>query len=284
VSLDRASTDGTAPAPRRSPLRGRSRRCVFLGYHSITDDGPPYLSLRPRTFERQLDLLLAAGFRSGNRAILERIVSGGRPPGRHAFLTFDDGFADTATAALPLMSERALTGMAFVLPGHLASGAPLDWPEVAGEAQRRPSLMRSMDWPMLESLIEAGWEVGSHTMSHARLTNLPDEALAQELLDSRRAIEARLGCCELLAYPFGAWDDRVAAAAAAAGYSFAFTLPFGGQATATRLSIPRVTIDDRDTPLRFRAKLSGMGRSVLFSPLRPMVRRALGKRPHSHAA
>ncbi len=284
MSSGRASrADGLAQVPRRSPLRGRSRSCVFLGYHSVTDDGPPYLSLTPATFERQLDLLVGAGFRSGTRATLQRIVSGERPRGRHAFLTFDDGFADTATTALPLMSERALTGMVFVLPGHLDSGASLDWPAVAGEAKRRPRLMRSMDWSMLEALVEAGWEVGSHTMSHARLPDLSDEALAQELLDSRRAVEARLGCCEILAYPFGAWDDRVAAAATAAGYSFAFTLPFGEQAGATRMSIPRVTIDDRDTPLRFRAKLSGAGRSALFSPLRPMVRRALGKRPHSHA-
>ncbi len=264
-------------------LRGRSRDCVFLGYHSVAEDGPPYLSLRPGTFSRQLDLLVGAGFRSGTRGTLERIAAGERLRGRHAFLTFDDGFVDTLATALPLMSERAFTGMAFVLPGHLDAGAPLDWPEVAGEAARRPELMRSMNWTMLETLVEAGWEIGSHTMSHARLPDLADEALAQELLDSRRAVEARLGRCELLAYPFGAWDDRVAAAATAAGYSFAFTLPFGGQAAATRMSIPRVTIDDRDVPWRFRAKLSGAGRSALFSPLRPLVRRALGKRPHSHA-
>jgi len=267
----------------RSPLRGRARDCVFLGYHSVTEDGPPFLSLRPRTFERQLDLLLASGFRSGTGETLRRIVAGERPAGRHVFLTFDDGFVDTVTTALPLMSSRALTGMAFVLPAHLDAGAPLDWPEVAGEAARRPSLMRSMDWPMLETLVEAGWEIGSHTMSHARLPELSDDALAQELLDSRRAIEARLGRCDGLAYPFGAWDDRVARAAAATGYSFAFTLPFGGQATATRMSIPRVTIDDRDVPWRFRAKLSGAGRTALFSGLRPLIRRALGKQPHSHA-
>lgn len=271
------------PVRRRSPLRGRLRNCIFLGYHSVTEDGPPYLSLRPQTFARQLDLLRGAGFRSGTAATLRRIAAGEQVSGRHAFLTFDDGFADTVTTALPMMSERALSGMVFILPAHLDRGAPLDWPEVAGEASRRPALMRSMDWAMLEQLIEAGWEVGSHTMSHPSLPSLSDEELAQELLDSRRAIEARLGRCDLLAYPFGAWDERVASAAAASGYSFAFTLPFGGQATATRMSIPRVTIDDRDTPWRFRAKLTGAGRSALFSPLRPVVRRALGKRPHSHA-
>lgn len=280
-SLD-PSDDGES-VRRRSPLRGRLQSCVFLGYHSVTEDGPPYLSLRPQTFERQLDVLRDAGFRSGTTATLKRIEAGEKLSGRHAFLTFDDGYADTVRTALPMMAERGLTGMVFVLPGHLDTGARLDWPEVAGEAARRPALMRSMDWTMLEQLVEAGWEVGSHSMSHARLPTLSEEALAAELLDSRRMIEARLGRCDLLAYPFGAWDERVATAAAASGYSFAFTLPFGGQATATRMSIPRVTIDDRDTPWRFRAKLTGVGRSALFSPLRPMVRQALRKRPHSHA-
>jgi peptidoglycan/xylan/chitin deacetylase (PgdA/CDA1 family) len=264
-------------------LRGRSRRAVFLGYHSVAEDGPPYLSLTPRTFEHQLDLLLRKGFRSGSRSDLERLARGERLPGRRAFLTFDDGFLDTVTTALPRMAARGYTGIAFVLSRHLESGAPLDWPEVAGEAARRPGLMRSLDWPMAGALAEAGWEIGSHGLTHARLTALGDEALREELLDSRRAIAGRLGRCDLLAYPFGAWDRRVAEAAAAAGYAFAFSLPFGRQLRATPMSIPRVTVDDRDVSWRFRAKLSPAGRVALFSPLRPLARRALRRRPHSHA-
>jgi peptidoglycan/xylan/chitin deacetylase (PgdA/CDA1 family) len=256
---------------------------VFLSYHSVAEDGPPYLSLKPRTFERQLEILARKGFRSGGRADLERLASGARLPGRRAFLTFDDGFADTVTTALPRMSERGYAGIVFVLPRHLERGAPLDWPEVAGEAARRPGLMRSVDWPMTEGLVEAGWEIGSHSLTHARLTTLSDEALRQELLDSRRLIATRLGRCELLAYPFGAWDARVARAAADAGYSFAFSLPFGHQLRATPMSIPRVMVDDRDTSWRFRVKLSRAGRMALFSPLRPVARKALRRRPHSHA-
>jgi peptidoglycan/xylan/chitin deacetylase (PgdA/CDA1 family) len=261
----------------------RLRDAAFLGYHSVVEDGPPFLSLRPRTFERQLDVLVRAGFRGGTRADLWRLASGDLPPARLAFLTFDDGFADTVTAALPRMSERGLTGMAFVLPGHLDSAAPLDWPEVAGEASRRPEMMRSMDWAMAGELIEAGWEIGSHTMSHPRLPALSDEALRQELLDSRRRVAEVLGRCEALTYPFGEWDPRVARAAADAGYSFAFSLPLGAQMRSTRMSIPRVTIDDRDSPLRFRAKLSRAGRAALFSPLRPLARKLRKPAPHSHA-
>ena len=278
-------TEGPAElsaAPRRSPWRGRARDAAFLGYHSIAEGGPPYLSLTPRTFERQLDMLVRKGFCSGDRDDLRRLAAGERLAGRRVFLTFDDGFVDTVTAAVPRMSERGFSGMAFVLPGYLESGAPLAWPEVAGEVSRRPALMRSMDWPMIETLVEAGWEIGSHTMSHARLPSLSDEELAQELLDSRRLIADRLGRCELLAYPFGDWDRRVARAAVDAGYSFAFSLPFGHQLRATRMSIPRVTIDDRDSSWRFRAKLSRAGRWALFSPLRPTVRKALRRRPHSH--
>lgn len=265
-------------------LGGRSGRAVFLGYHSVTEDGPPYLSLRPGTFEHQLDVLRRRGFESGRRADLDRLARGERLPGRRAFLTFDDGFRDTVSAALPRMAARGFAGFAFVLPGHLEGGAPLDWPEVAGEAKRRPELMRSLDWGMAETLVEAGWEIGSHTLSHPRLTALGEEELREELLDSRRLVAARLGRCELLAYPFGAWDERVAAAAAAAGYAFAFTLPFGQQLGAGPLSIPRVTIDDRDAGWRFRLKLSRAGRAALFSPLRPLARKALRRRPHSHAA
>lgn len=264
-------------------LRGRSRNAVFLSYHSVAEDGPPYLSLTPRTFERQLEILDRRGFRSGGRGDLERLGAGERLPGRRAFLTFDDGFVDTVTEALPRMAEHGFTGIVFVLPRHLQNGAPLDWPEVAGEAARRTGLMRSLDWPMAEQLVEAGWEIGSHTLTHARLTALSDEALREELLDSRRLIAERLGHCGLLAYPFGAWDPRVAAAAAAAGYDFAFSLPFGQQLRATPLSIPRVMVDDRDDSWRFRIKLSRGGRMALLSPLRPLARTALRRRPHSHA-
>lgn len=277
------SAAGPARVSRRSPLRGRSRRSIFLCYHSVTEDGPPYLSLRPATLEAQLRMLAEQGYRSGRRADLDLLAAGRAGRGKRAFLTFDDGFLDTVTTALPLMQEHGFTGIAFLLAGHLDRGDPLDWPEVAGEAARRPQLMRSIDWPMAERLIEAGWEIGSHGISHSHMTSLSDEELTQELLDSRRLLEQRLGRCDLLAYPFGDWDGRVARLAADAGYAFAFSLPFGEQRQATRLSIPRVMVDDRDASWRFRAKLTPLGRSALFSPLRPALRKLLRHRPYSHA-
>src|SRR5262249_24917993 len=128
-----------------------------------------------------------------------------------------------------------------------------------------------------------GWEVGSHTLSHPRLTELCDGELATELGESRRLVAERLGRCDTLAHPVGAWDERGERAAATAGHPFAFPLPLESQHRAGPLSIPRLTIDNRDTVARYRAKISLVGRLMLFSQLRPLARRLRRHQVHSNA-
>ena len=268
---------------RRLLKLGSTRGAVFLGYHAVARNGPEYLSIDPGVFATQLDFLRAKGYQSGTRADLEALAAGRRLRGRRAFFTFDDGFLDTHSVAAPMLAERGFVGFVFVLPRHLESGAPLDWPEVAGEVRRQPEVMRSIDWAMAEELAASGWEIGSHTLTHPRLTALDAEALHEELAESRRLVAERLGRCDTLAYPFGAWDARVERAAAECGYRYAFTLPIDSQPQAGPLSIPRLTIDDRDTVRLFRAKLSVPGRLALFSPLRGWVRKLRRHQVHSHA-
>jgi peptidoglycan/xylan/chitin deacetylase (PgdA/CDA1 family) len=273
---DRASDD----QQRSGPFSGRSRAAVFLCYHSIAPAGPPFLSIGPDLFERQLATLTRRGYRPGKLETLDRLLAGDRLSGRYAFLTFDDGYLDNHATALPLMQAYGYTGFLFVLPGRVESGDKLDWPEVSADAAEYPHIMRSLSWPLVEQMAEAGWEIGSHTLSHPHLPQVDDEALAQELLDSRRRISERLGSCETFSYPFGEWDERVARAVRAAGYKFAFTLPFGAQGKAGPLSIPRVSVDHRDREWRLTAKLSPAGRSLLLSPLKPAVRSLLRRRPY----
>ena len=253
-------------------LANRSRSGAFLCYHSVAEDGPPFLSLGPSLLERQLGVLRRRGWRSGTRKDLDALAAGERLDRPAAFLTFDDGFADNHAIALELLRRYGMRGMVFVLPPLLDSGAGFEWPEVAERRRRHPGVMHSTDWRGVDALAEAGWEVGSHTLSHAHLTALSDEALEQELLDSRRAIAERLGRCDLLAYPFGEWDERVRAAAARAGYAYAFTVPSTGQRGADRLSIPRIPVDHRDGERRFALKLEAAARALLLSPLKALTR------------
>jgi peptidoglycan/xylan/chitin deacetylase (PgdA/CDA1 family) len=255
------------------PLCNRSGDAVFLCYHSIADDGPPFVSVPVERFERQLALLERRGYRAGSRRELAGLARGRRPQRPLAFLTFDDGFADNACVVAPLLRRRGWTAQVFVLPPAVDAGRALDWPETRARRAAHPRVMRSLDWHAAEAMADAGFDFGSHTNNHGHLPRLGDEELRQELLDSRRRIAERLGRCDMLAYPFGEWDARVVAAAAAAGYRLAFTLPFGSQRRAGPLTIPRIAVDHRDDERRFALKLSPLGRTVLLSPAKARLRK-----------
>lgn len=247
-------------------LRNRSARATFLCYHSIAAEGPRYLTISADLFERQLVRLKRDGFRSGDLRALAAAADG-RLDRRTAFLTFDDGFRDNFETALPLLREYGFGAFVFVLPPLLDTGGAFEWAEVAADCRRYPATMQSVTWAMLEEMREGGFEVGSHTLTHPHLPELEEDDLREELWESRARIKERLGACDTLAYPFGEWSDRVAAAAADCGYRYAFSLPTKtGQRHATPHSIPRINVDYRDRERRFGAKLSAAGKRVILSP------------------
>ncbi len=276
-----------AREPHARPLAGlanRSRQATFLGYHSISDGGPPFLSLPPETFERQLATMRRHRLAGGGVEALGDLAEGRRPARPQVFLTFDDGYLDNHDTAAPLLAEYGFRAMVFVLPPYVDSAGGFDWPEIAERRRAHPDVMRSMSWPMVEALAEGGIEIGSHGCRHPHLPDLDDERLREELWSSRERIRARLGRCDVLAYPFGEWDERVAAAAAAAGYSYAFSLPAKGEREGTALAIPRINIDQRDRGVRFAAKLSPLGRRAYLSRSAALVRTARRQRAGSAPA
>jgi peptidoglycan/xylan/chitin deacetylase (PgdA/CDA1 family) len=256
-----------------SPLRNRSRRATFLCYHSIALEGPRYLTVAPELFERQLRELGRLGVPTGGLAELEDVATGRAGPST-AFLTFDDGFLDNFTTALPLLREHGGRAFVFVLPPLLEQGGAFEWPEVAADRERFAATMRSLTWDQLGEMAEAGFEVGSHTLTHRHLPELGGERLREELTDSRARVRERLGRCDTLAYPFGESSPAVTAAAADCGYSFAFTLPTAsGQRRAGPHSIPRINVDYRDDEARLRRKLTPLGKELFLSPRVASARR-----------
>jgi peptidoglycan/xylan/chitin deacetylase (PgdA/CDA1 family) len=268
-----------------APLRNRDRDAVFLCYHSVAEDGPPFVSIGPDAFERQLALLRRREFRSGTLDDLADLARGSRPDAKLVFLTIDDGYRDTFTIARPLLDAYGFRAIVFVIPPFLDGGAPLSWPRVERHVQSHPDVMRSMDWEMAATLADEGHAIGSHTLGHPVLPELDDERLAHELAESRAQLVDRLGGCDAIGYPFGLWTRRVADAAAAAGYSYGFTLPYGAQRDADALTVPRISVDHRDDERRFRQKLSPLYRRLMLSPIKPAARRLLGRSPaHQTAA
>jgi peptidoglycan/xylan/chitin deacetylase (PgdA/CDA1 family) len=91
-----------------------------------------------------------------------------------------------------------------------------------------------------------GIEIGSHTVTRASLTALSDGDALHELVESRRGLERGLGHpVPWFAYPYGAYDQRVAELARRAGYVLAVTTRSGGcQHTRSPLELRRLEVLD----------------------------------------
>ena len=241
---------------------------LVLCYHAVSERWPAPLSVTPEALEEQLELLVRRGYRA---ATLEQVV-GSPPVGKSLVVTFDDAFASVATLAAPILERLGLPGSLYVVTAYPAApDEPMAWEGTdhwLGTEHEHE--LRPMSWDQVAELAEAGWEVGSHTVSHPRLSGLDDDAeLARELEQSRAEMEERLGRpCASLAYPYGDHDERVVEAAGRAGYAAAATLP--GRLPGPRpLAWPRVGVYHGDDSRRFRMKVSRATRALRATPLWP---------------
>lgn len=232
---------------------------LVLCYHAVSPEWPAALSITPADLDAHLDLLARRGY----RAITFTEALTGAPRGRVVVLTFDDAFGSVLSRARPILDSYGFPATVFVPTDWVGRDEPMTWPGIDQwrGGPHEPELY-PMDWEQLATLADAGWEVGSHTCSHPRLTQLDDDALARELTTSRDAVEHRLGRpCTSLAYPYGDVDARVAQATERAGYATGACLARSLQALGP-LRHPRVGVYHLDRPWRFRLKVSRTGRGL----------------------
>jgi peptidoglycan/xylan/chitin deacetylase (PgdA/CDA1 family) len=203
----------------------------------------------------------------------------GEAAGKIVAVTFDDGYRSVFELARPILEQFGMRGTVFMTTDFVGRQGPMAWPGIdewiGGEHERE---LAPMSWEQARSLAEAGWEIGSHTKSHPRLSRVSDDQLEDELAGSRRECERMLDIgCRSIAFPYGDHDARVVAAAAAAGYSAAATLPSGNPAPSP-LSWPRIGIYDVDGQWSFHAKVSPtvrrLRRSRAWAPLMRALRPA----------
>jgi peptidoglycan/xylan/chitin deacetylase (PgdA/CDA1 family) len=146
--------------------------------------------------------------------------------GRLFHLSFDDGFRNHRTVAAPILDELGIKA-AFFVPTAVV-GAPSD--EVARYCRRieYPAAIEMMDWDDVLTLHAAGHEIGSHTRTHARFSELSADParLHDEIADSRDDLARRLGAAPAtISWPFGGRTDADPASLAAvraAGYRACF--------------------------------------------------------------
>jgi heparosan-N-sulfate-glucuronate 5-epimerase len=237
---------------RQRPRRKASlTRPLVLGYHAVSDGWPSELAITPDALRRQLEHLLWRGY----RGVTFSDLVAGDCPAKPLAVTFDDGYLSVYENAMSILKEFGIPGTIFV-PTQLIGTEPVaawkgleHWSGTQYEDE-----LRLLDWERLREMRDEGWEIGSHTCTHARLPALDDTRLASELADSRISCGEQMGePCRSLAFPYGAYDQRVTAAARNAGYAAAATLRPG---PLTPYCWPRIGLYRGDGDLRYMLKVS----------------------------
>ncbi len=204
------------PTPTPLPARGPSTSSVaVLGYHRF--ENPPHdsLAIATKDFEGQMQRLKDTGvtvismsdflaWRRGEKDV----------PTRSAVITIDDGYVSGYSEAWPILKKFGYPVTMFVYTNYIGTGG------------------KSISWQQLAEMRDAGVDIGSHTVSHDRLTAKKGRTdadyetwLTNELRGSKEMLESRLGVpVRTLAFPYGLANEQVRVAGAKAGYEAQFTV------------------------------------------------------------
>lgn len=225
----------------------------ILMYHQIGEPAPkgsPYRSLtvHPASFRRQMRWLRRLGYRGLSMRDILPYVRGERR-GKVVGITFDDGYRNVYQNALPVLREQGFTATNYFVVRQLDGGNVWDYEEgVAHSDLMSEEEMR--EWA------RQGMEVGSHTLSHARLSALPEPKVLEEIRGSRKELEQLLGePVTAFCYPYGAENATVRDLARQAGYTNATTTAGGlARPDDDPFGLPRVMVARSTHLVRFLQK------------------------------
>lgn len=194
-----------------------SRSIPVLCYHQVTPEPKGLFELSVNNFREQLSLLKARGYASLNSQNLLDYLSGRHNPvGKPVMITFDDGFRSVYDYAFPIMKEFGFIGVLCVYPSFIGAG-------------------NAMTWEQINEMIQAGWSVESHSMTHANIIkdtptgNISRQAFfTREIIESGTIIERKTGCKPLfMVWPYGIYTRETLEFAGTAGYAGSLTVDGG---------------------------------------------------------
>lgn len=181
-------------------------RVRIVGYHRVADAPNPALrewAVSTKDFDAQMRYLFEAGYQTITCAELLRRFRVGEPLGQAIVITFDDGYLDTVETAAPIMARYGQVATVFAVSGLL--GKTAEW-----DARYGGEMAPLATAEQLRGLVEQGWEIGHHTITHTGLTQLSDEEIRHQVLEGQRQLEMAIGIpVETFAYPFSMQDARV---------------------------------------------------------------------------
>ncbi|MGW2647720.1 polysaccharide deacetylase family protein [Streptomyces sp. NPDC001393] len=239
-----------ATEPDREPVVREGRRrgpaAWVAMYHSVSDhpEDPYDITVTPARLDRQLAWMRGRGLRGVSMRELLAARARGRERGLVG-LTFDDGYADFVTAALPVLRRWQCGATVFVLAGLL--GGENDWDPLGPRK-------RILDADGVRRAAAAGMEIASHGLTHVDLTRVGPRELDAEVRRSRTLLSELIDAdVQGFCYPYGRVDADALAAVRGAGYGYACAIA-PHPALAGDLALPRLHMGRADTAARLELK------------------------------
>lgn len=206
------------------------------------------ITVTPERFTADLDFLQRQGFHTISLEQFDRAVQGDREqlPDNPVLITFDDGYRDNYEQAFPELQKRGMTASFFIIS------------DFVGQPER-------VSWPQVQEMNRYGMGIGSHTLSHRFLNELPPEVAAWEVAQSKHHLENWLGLpVKFIAFPGGFYTPQVLEAAQTAGYGGAFSVHYGlYQGGDGPYTIKRIPVFAKDYPLWYVLTKRGLLPQVL---------------------
>jgi peptidoglycan/xylan/chitin deacetylase (PgdA/CDA1 family) len=173
---------------------------VLLYHHVADTDEPRRYYVSPENFDEQISSLKDWGYTAIPLSLLvEAMLNGAELPPRPVVITFDDGYRDVYQNALPVMQRYGFVGTIYIIMDQIGVGGYLNAKQIA-------------------QLIEQGWELGSHSQTHANLRK-SGVSIEKELTGSKETLELLFDTpVRSFSYPYGSATPAITQLVKASGY------------------------------------------------------------------
>lgn len=183
-----------------APINAPTLRLLY--FHHVFDD-------QVASFRRLIEYLLEWGKFISTDEVLQ-VVRGEKSIGEAYFhVSFDDGFKNVITNALPVLREHNIPAILFVPTEMISAEYELSY-KYCRNALHLPMAVEMATWDDLSGAVDLGCDIASHSKSHTRLSRrfLSTSELENEIAGSKHDIEKRLGIsCRFIAWPYGRAQD-----------------------------------------------------------------------------
>ena len=250
----------------------QQQACIFY-YHRVADVGfidsqLDDWNVTPAQFERQITTLLSFAEIVPLADLRRRLANANDIKKPLVSLTFDDGYANFHSQALPVLKRYGVPATAFVVTSSIGKSEPMPFDRWALSHSRRvtPEGWRALNWRELEDCVTSGLvTIGAHSHQHLRGSQCSVAQIQDEAYYSREVLRSRLGDTHSsqYAYPYG--NSRLGdvsqsyvAAVKSAGFEIAVTTDLGLVTSQTDIhTLPRLEAHMMDSPGVMKAKAMG---------------------------